>query len=82
MRHEIEQLREQQHQTERLLAALVSKDKSDEVLDKLRTGETIEAVLEKLDIAEDGTSKTREAAKGQPTAQNVTAYSRKSSTTA
>ena len=82
MRLEIEQLREQQHQTERVLAALVSKDKSDEVLDKLRTGETIEAVLEKLDIAEEGTTKGKLVAKGQQSAQNVTAYSWKSSTMA
>jgi len=82
MRHEIEQLREQQHQNERLLAALVSKDKSDEVLNKLRTGETIEAVLEKLNISKGGSAKGKEVVKGQLTAQNVTAYSRKSSTTA
>lgn len=82
MRHEIEQLREQQHQTDRLLAALVSKDKSDEVLEKLRTGETIDAVLEKLDITEETTIKGKEVAKGRITAQNVTAYARKSSTTA
>jgi hypothetical protein len=49
MRSEIEQLREQQRQSERVLAALVSNDRSDEVLNQLRNGVTIEAITGQLE---------------------------------
>jgi Fungal specific transcription factor domain len=49
MRSEIEQLRIQQRQSERVLAALVSADRSDQVLDQLRSGETLESITHKLD---------------------------------
>jgi hypothetical protein len=50
MRLEIEQLRAQQRNNERLLAALVS-DRSDQILDQLRNlnGEPLESITEKLD---------------------------------
>lgn len=49
MRTEIEQLRNQQQQSERVLAALVSADRSEQVLDQLRNGETLESITQKLD---------------------------------
>jgi len=49
MRSEIEQLREQQRQNERVLAALVSNDRSEEVLNQLRNGVTIEAITGQLE---------------------------------
>jgi Fungal specific transcription factor domain len=49
MRSEIEQLRIQQRQSERVLAALVSNDRSEQVLDQLRNGETLETITHKLD---------------------------------
>ncbi|KAH8790390.1 fungal-specific transcription factor domain-containing protein [Hyaloscypha sp. PMI_1271] len=49
MRSEIEQLRIQQRQSERILAALVSSDRSEQVLDQLRNGETLETITHKLD---------------------------------
>jgi hypothetical protein len=49
MRAEIEQLRTQQRQSERVLAALVAHDRSERVLDQLRNGETLESITHKLD---------------------------------
>lgn len=49
MRSEIEQLRIQQRQSERVLAALVSNDRSEQVLDQLRNGETLDTITHKLD---------------------------------
>jgi Fungal specific transcription factor domain len=67
MRSEIEQLRSQQRQSERVLAALVSNDRSEQVLDQLRQGETLESISHKLDHS---TSESSE--KGG----NVTTFSR------
>lgn len=50
MRTEIEQLREQQQRNERILAALVSNEQADEVLHQLRSGESIEAVSDLLNM--------------------------------
>jgi len=49
MRTEIEQLRSQQRQSQRVLAALVSTDRSEQVLEQLRHGETLETIAHKLD---------------------------------
>jgi hypothetical protein len=49
MRSEIEQLQRQQRQNERILAALVSTDTSEKILDQLRNGETLETIAHKLD---------------------------------
>lgn len=49
MRTEIEQLRSQQRQSQRVLAALVSTDRSEQVLEQLRNGETLETIAHKLD---------------------------------
>jgi len=48
MRAEIDQLRAQQRNNDRLLAALVS-ERSDQILDQLRNGEPLESIMEKLD---------------------------------
>jgi hypothetical protein len=48
MRAEIEQLRRQQHQSDRVLAALVADDGPD-VLHQLRSGETVENIADRLD---------------------------------
>jgi hypothetical protein len=50
MRTEIERLRAQQQLNGRVLAALVSSDESEQVLDQLRGGETLESITGKLDI--------------------------------
>lgn len=52
MRSEIEQLRTQNKQSERVLAALVSEGRSEEVLEQLRSGETLEEVSASLDRGE------------------------------
>lgn len=49
MRAEIDQLRRQQHQNDRVLAALVSDDGSDNILLRLRSGETLENISDNLD---------------------------------
>jgi hypothetical protein len=49
MRSEIEALRAEQQRNQRLLAALVSMDQSDLVLDQLRSGETVESITDRLD---------------------------------
>lgn len=49
MRSEIEHLRQEQQRSQRLLAALVSSDTSEQVLEQLKNGETIENIMEKLD---------------------------------
>jgi hypothetical protein len=67
MRTEIEQLRTQQRQSERVLAALVSTDRSEHVLDQLRNGETLESITHKLDHS---TSESSSAG------GNVTTFSR------
>jgi hypothetical protein len=56
MRAEIEQLRAQQRQSERILAALVSADTSERILDQLRNGETLENITHKLDHLTSGLS--------------------------
>jgi hypothetical protein len=55
MRTEIEQLRAQQRNNDRLLAALVS-DRSDQILDQLRSGEPLESITEKLDESDSAVS--------------------------
>lgn len=67
MRAEIEQLRTQNEHSEKLFAALVSSDKSDEVLEQLRSGQTIETVLEKLNIGAPGTTPEHGKGKGRGT---------------
>jgi len=49
MRSEIEQLREQQRQSQSVLAALVSNDQSEETLKQLRDGATLEAITRQLE---------------------------------
>ncbi|PVH86370.1 hypothetical protein DL98DRAFT_582939 [Cadophora sp. DSE1049] len=49
MRSDIDTLKTQQRQNERLLAALVSGDNSEQVLDQLRSGETVETIVDKLE---------------------------------
>jgi hypothetical protein len=49
MRGEIEKLRSQQRQTEQIIAALVSTDTSEDVLQQLRDGKTIEQIHQTLD---------------------------------
>lgn len=49
MRSELESLRTQQRQSEQVLAALVSSECSDRVLDQLRGGETLEHIVDKLE---------------------------------
>lgn len=84
MRNEIEQLREQQRQSERILAAVVSKDRSDEVLEALRTGERIEAVVERLDIEDEGNGKgkarrtRKEEQSGVVSEEHATTFPRRS----
>ena len=48
MRNEIENLRSQQKQADRILSALVTDDKAEQVIHDLRHGATIEAIAEKL----------------------------------
>ena len=50
MRAEIDQLRKQQQQSEKILAALVSGEASGSVLHQLRSGETLENISQALDI--------------------------------
>jgi len=49
MRNEIEQLRTQQSLNDRIFAALVSDDGSEQVLEELRSGATTEAIADRLD---------------------------------
>ncbi|TVY43752.1 Nitrogen assimilation transcription factor [Lachnellula subtilissima] len=49
MRSEIEQLREQQKQTGRVLAALVSNNESEKIFKQLRDGATLEDIAEQLE---------------------------------
>lgn len=56
MRSEIEQLRLSQRQSEQIMAALISPDTSSNVLDQLRNGETMDAIIYKLEHAEASTS--------------------------
>jgi Fungal specific transcription factor domain len=67
MRIEIEQLRIQQRQSQRLLAALVSNEASEQVLDQLRNGESLENIIERLGISSRHTSVSGE---------NITTYTR------
>jgi hypothetical protein len=57
MRSEIERLKSQQSLNERVLAALVSPDDAEPVLDQLRSGETLESITERLN-AEKSTPST------------------------
>ncbi|PBP21844.1 fungal specific transcription factor domain-containing protein [Diplocarpon rosae] len=49
MRSELGSLRAQQQQSERVLAALVSNEGSDQILDQLRNGETLEHIVDRLE---------------------------------
>ncbi|KAJ5034985.1 uncharacterized protein L3040_008251 [Drepanopeziza brunnea f. sp. 'multigermtubi'] len=49
MRSELEASRAQQRQTERVLAALISIEASELVLEQLRNGETVEQIVDRLD---------------------------------
>jgi hypothetical protein len=49
MRSEIEQLREQQRQSQSVLAALVSNEQSENILRQLRDGATVEAITRQLE---------------------------------
>lgn len=71
MRTEIEHLRDQQQRNERILAALVSNEKADEVLHQLRSGESIEAVSDQLNI-----NKGKDKLPGS--ADSITTYSKPS----
>jgi hypothetical protein len=50
MRAEIDQLRRQQQQSDKVLAALVSDDGADNVLQQLRSGATLENISDNLDM--------------------------------
>ena len=50
MRAEIDQLRRQQHQSDRVIAALVSDDGSETIIQRLRKGETLENISDNLDV--------------------------------
>ena len=69
MRTEIDQLRTQQRHNERILSALVSDDRSEQVLHQLRSGEALENIAERLEISSGKTSVSGE---------NTTTYSRDS----
>lgn len=56
MRTEIERLKSQQTLNERILAALVSPDDAELVLDQLRSGETLEAITEGLNAGKSTSS--------------------------
>lgn len=58
MRTEIERLKSQQTLNERVLAALVSPDEADHVLDQLRSGETLESITERLHTGKSTPSST------------------------
>ena len=76
MRTEIEQLRTAQRQNERVLAALVSNERSEHIMEQLRSGETIETVSEALDK---GMQRNRESGSGIPdhgSGDNVTRFDR------
>ncbi|KAH7390115.1 fungal-specific transcription factor domain-containing protein [Cadophora sp. MPI-SDFR-AT-0126] len=49
MRSDIDTLKTQNRQNERVLAALVSGDSSEQVLEQLRSGETLETIVDKLE---------------------------------
>lgn len=51
MRLEIESLRQEQQQNQRILAALVSNDKTEQVLTLLRNGETVENISHSLETS-------------------------------
>ena len=69
MRTEMEQLRTQARQSERVLAALVSGDSSEQVLDQLRSGETIESITERLE---------KSGSESATSGSNVTTFARPS----
>lgn len=78
MRTEIEKLRAQQRQSERVLSALVSNEQAEQVLEHLRSGQTLETVSEYLDK---GMKRNVESGSGIPEAgsgDNVTTYDRPS----
>ncbi|PBP26673.1 fungal specific transcription factor domain-containing protein [Diplocarpon rosae] len=50
MRSELGSLRTQQQQSERVLAALVSNEGADQILDQLRNGETLEHIVDRLEL--------------------------------
>jgi len=77
MRSEIEQLRTQNQHTEKILAALVSNDRSEEVLEHLRSGQTIDMILEMLDLDEsEDNGKRKEREHDHSFSGNVTTYPR------
>jgi hypothetical protein len=49
MRSEIEHLRQEQQRNQKILAALVSTDTSEQILEQLRNGETIDSISERLE---------------------------------
>ncbi|KAH9211147.1 fungal-specific transcription factor domain-containing protein [Leptodontidium sp. 2 PMI_412] len=61
MRSEIDTLRTQQRHNDRVLAALASGDASDNILDQLRRGETLETIVAKLDGSQSSTSASNTA---------------------
>jgi hypothetical protein len=73
MRAEIDQLRKQQHQSDRVLAAIVSDDGSENILQRLRDGETLENISENLDTGKEKSFMTSNLNVGDDTT-NVTAY--------
>lgn len=66
MRSEIDHLRQEQQRNERLLAALISSDTSDQVLEQLRNGETIENITNRLD--------SRSSPQSSASGNNVTTF--------
>ena len=70
MRAEIEVLRAEQQRHHRLLAALVSGDKPEQVLDQLRNGDTVEAITDSLE------GKSRQSSTASAT--NITTFSQSS----
>jgi hypothetical protein len=74
MRSEIEQLRAQQKHSERVLGALVA-EKSDHVLELLRTGETLEQISDKLDEGKDQDESQSASSQVGHQGANITTYS-------
>jgi hypothetical protein len=77
MRAEIDQLRQQQHQSDRILAALVSVDVPDYIIQRLRNGESIEKISSALDM-ETGKSATASNFNVSDNNANFTTYIRPS----
>jgi hypothetical protein len=75
MRAEIDHLRKQQQYNERVLTALTSDDVSEQVIQQLRRGETVENISDNLHIGKGRSLMSGDASFSEPNA-NVTTYNR------